>query len=111
VRVLLDECVPGPLRRDVRAGVVMSSAQLGWKGKGDGGLLSAMKLAGFDVLITVDKNLPQQQNIAASGVAVIVLRVRTNTRNDVLPLAPRINEILGTIKPGEVVTIDQEDLL
>jgi hypothetical protein len=37
-----------------------------------------MRTAGFTTLVTVDRNLTYQQNVAAAGIAVIVMHARTN---------------------------------
>ena len=103
--VLLDECLPKKLCRELPGFKVFIPAQMGWASKQNGELLAAMKSAGFNVLITVDQKLVKQQNISASGIGVIVLGTRTNTPKDVLPLASRIIEALNSIQPGEIVSI------
>ena len=41
----------------------------------NGQLLAAAESIGFEVLITVDRGIPYQQNVAARGIAVLVLCV------------------------------------
>jgi hypothetical protein len=57
---------------------------------------------GLTVFITVDRNLPYQQNIAASGVAVIVLEAAKNRLSDLRPLMPRVRSMLDALVPGHV---------
>ncbi len=45
----------------------------GWDKLVNGALLSAAEAAGFEVLITTDKNLSYQQNLATRKIAVVVL--------------------------------------
>ena len=40
---------------------------------GNGELLNVAEAAGFEVLVTTDKNLSYQQNLAAHKIAVVVL--------------------------------------
>ena len=70
MRVLLDECVPRPLRRELAGHDVLTIREMGWAGKTNGELLALMASAGFHVLLTVDQNLRHQQGLATSGVAV-----------------------------------------
>ena len=60
---------------------------------------------GFEVLLTVDQNLRYQQNLAASGVAVVVMAAPTNRLADLLPLIPSVEATLGKIHPGDVVEV------
>lgn len=59
----------------------------------------------FDVLLTVDRNLRHQQNLARSGVAIVVLVAASNRLADLKPLVPLAMSALSTIGPGDVVEI------
>ncbi len=56
----------------------------------------------FDALVTVDKRLPEQQNIKDRAVGVVVLRARSNRLSDLLPLVPGLRAALSTLAPGVV---------
>ena len=77
MRLLLDECVPARLRRFLPAHQVSTVVLEGWLGIKNGKLL-ALAAASFDAFITVDKNLPYQQNTAALPIAVLVLDALSN---------------------------------
>ena len=79
--------------------------QMGWSGKRNGELLSLMTANGFEVFVTVDQNITYQQNVAAAGIAVLVLVAVTNKLADLLPLVPKALSALTTIKPGEIVEL------
>jgi hypothetical protein len=59
----------------------------------------------FDVLVTVDKNLPKQQRIDNRPLAVVVLRAKTNRLADLLPHVPRLRAVLENARPGQVYEI------
>jgi hypothetical protein len=102
VRLLLDECVPRKFK-DALSGHDASTAQeLGWSGKRNGEVLRLMREHRFDVFITVDQNVGFQQNVAASGIAVVVLAARSNRLKDLLPLVAGVLKKLSQIKPGAV---------
>jgi hypothetical protein len=64
----------------------------------------------FDVLVTTDKNLPFQQNVARFRIGVVVLRARSARLRHLRELVPRLLMILGDVKAGEVHTISWRDL-
>lgn len=91
MRILLDECLPKRLKRELAGHDVQTVPEAGWAGKSNGELirLAARK---FDVFITIDRNLVAQQNLARVSFAVIVLMARSNRLDDV---KPRANDQLG----------------
>jgi hypothetical protein len=104
MRLLLDESVPRRLRRALPAHTVKTAVDMGWGGVKNGPLL-ALAAAEFDAFITVDRNLPYQQNIAALPIAVVVLSAQSNELQALLPLVPRLEEVLATLQPRTLVQI------
>lgn len=105
MRILLDECVPRPLRREFPLHDVQTIREIGWAGKKNGELLALMSDAGFEVLLTVDQNLRYQQNLAGSGVAVVVMVASSNRLAELLPLVSDVEAALFHIRAGDVVEI------
>ena len=68
VRVLLDECVPARLRQSLPSTLSPPFPRMGWAGVKNGRLL-ALAEAEFDVLLTVDRNLSSQQQLAKFQLA------------------------------------------
>ena len=73
MRVLFDNNVPAPLRRHLEGHEVRTARQMGWQELENGDLLTAAETAGFDVLLTGDKNLSYQQNLEGRTIALVVL--------------------------------------
>jgi hypothetical protein len=105
MQILLDECVPKRLRRELPGHHVRTVPEMGWAGKKNGELLSLMVPAGSEVFLTVDQNLAHQQNLRAAGVTVVVLVAASNRIADLVPLMPKVLAALATIKPGDLVEI------
>jgi hypothetical protein len=105
MRVLLDECVPRPLKRELAEHTVHTAGEMGWAGTENGALLALIREAGFEAFVTVDQNLAYQQNLRALGMRVLVLVARTNKLRDLLPLMPSLRESLGRAQPGELIRI------
>ena len=105
MRLLLDECVPRPLLGDLAGHDAHHVVDMGWSSKRNGELLKLMLSDRFDALLTVDQNLPFQQNLRASGIGVVVVVARTNRMKELQPLVPKILAALSTVKPGELITV------
>ena len=78
MRLLLDECVPARLA------------------------------ARFDAFITVDKNLPYQQNTSTLPLSVFVLDALSNELPYLLPLVPELEAALSRHKQGSYVLLRTE---
>lgn len=105
MRVLLDECAPRPLKRQLAEYDIKTVVEMGWSGKKNGELLQLMSQEGFTILLTTDQNLRYQQNLQQAGVAVVVLVAQSNKLADLLPLLPDARKVLNTIVPGAVVEV------
>src|SRR5215210_6379589 len=101
MKVLIDECLPKKLKRDVEADFVQTVPEAGWASKKNGELLRLAE-ARFDVLLTNDQNMEHQQNLKNFNLAFIILVAPTNDIADLQPLMPAVNEVLKTIKAGEI---------
>jgi hypothetical protein len=71
--VLFDQGTPVPIRPFLKEHTVQTTAQRGWDKLTNGELLKAAEDAGFDVLVTPDKNIRYQQNLTNSKIALVVL--------------------------------------
>jgi hypothetical protein len=70
------------------------------KGLANGRLLAAAEQAGFEVLITVDQNMPYQQSILGREISVVVLQARTTNLDDLLTLVSDVLVALEVLKAG-----------
>jgi hypothetical protein len=105
VRVLLDEDIDVEFRNHLGEEVLAETVQFrGWKGFKNGALLRAAE-ADYDALITMDDNLPNQQNLASFALAIIILRARSKQLEHLLELVHSLLAALGDLKPGTVVRI------
>jgi hypothetical protein len=104
VRVLLDECLPRRLKRELVGHDARTAPEMGWASKRNGELL-ALAVGQFDVFLTADRNLSYQQDVSASDIAVIVLVARSNSIDDLRPLTSRVLEVIATAKRGVVTVV------
>jgi hypothetical protein len=105
MRLLLDECVPKPLLLELTGYDAHHVVDMGWSSKRNGDLLKLMLAERFEALFTVDQNLAFQQNVLASGIAVVVAVARTNRVKELRPLMPQVRDALRVAKAGEVIRV------
>jgi len=105
VQVILDECVPRPLKRHVAGHEVTTVQERAWAGLKNGPLLRLMREARVEAFVTTDRNLEYQQNVATAGFAVVVLVALTNTLEDLLPLVPVLLVALEHPRLGQVTHV------
>jgi len=104
MKVLLDENLPRKLAGHLVGHECGTVVACGWSGKKNGDLLALADLQ-FDVLLTLDKNLPYQQNLDTKRIAVLIVRARSNRIQELIPVVPECLAALVSIQPGQVVRI------
>jgi len=104
MKVLLDECLPKKLKRELPGYTVITVPEQGWAGQKNGALLQLAQTE-FDVFLTIDGNLTHQQNLRQIDVAIVVLTGRDNQIETLRPLMPKVLAVLETIQSGQIVQI------
>ena len=102
MKVLLDECTPRVVKKRLPMHDISTVQEMGWAGIKNGELLTLAE-AQFEVIITTDKNLRYQQNLAGRALAVLVLP--SNQVPVVERVLPAIESALQTIKAGDYIEI------
>ena len=73
MRILFDQGTPVPLRKFLNTHQVETVFERGWSTMKNGDLLTRGEEEGFDVFVTTDKNLCNQQNLSGRIIAIVVL--------------------------------------
>jgi len=73
VLILFDHNIPRGLANALRSHTVVEARARGWHRYKNGELLKAAEEAAFDVLVTSDKSIRYQQNLAGRRIALVVL--------------------------------------
>ena len=73
MRILFDHGTPAPLIPLLEGHIVTKAKDAGWDKLVNGELLKAAEEAGFEVLLTTDKNIAAQQNLKSRTIAIVVL--------------------------------------
>jgi len=104
VRILLDENLPVDLAAELTGHKVSTVTALGWKGLKNSELLRRAQ-GQFDVLLSMDRNLEFQQNIAKYELAILLLQAPSNRMVHLRPLVTGIQAALMSIRAGELRTV------
>lgn len=105
MRILLDECVDERLRHLFHEHDCQTARFAGFSGLKNGALLLAAEAAGFDVIVTVDQDIPKQQSLAHRQISLLILCGRTNRLSDLKPLVPAALATLASMSRGQVISI------
>ena len=102
--VLFDHSTPAPLAPYLTGHTVMEARDRGWDRLSNGDLLTEAERAGFDVLLTADKNIRYQQNLRGRKIALVVL---STPRWPVVRLQiGKIVEVVNAATPGSYVEVE-----
>jgi len=77
----------------------------GLAGTPNGEWLALAERAGWQVLLTMDRAMPYQQNLSGRAVSIIVIRSKSNRLQDLLPVVPAILTALKSLKKGRLVRV------
>ena len=71
--ILFDNGTPRGLARFLAGHTVEEARARGWEELSNGELIDVAEAAGFEVMVTTDKNIRYQQKLSARSIALIVL--------------------------------------
>jgi len=102
--VLFDHGTPRGLSRSLEGHIVKRAQELGWDRLTNGELLTQAEKAGFEVLVTPDKNIRYQQNLASRKIAIVVIG---NPRWPILRLhAEVVVSAVNAAAPGSYTEVE-----
>lgn len=104
MRILFDQGTPVPARHYLNHHAVSISAELGWARLQNGDLLNTAEKAGFELLLTTDKNLRYQQNLKERTIAIVV--IGHSQWPALKPHMQRVVEAVDAAKPGSYAEVE-----
>lgn len=104
MRILLDHNVPERLRRLLTEHHVKTAYERGWSVLTNGELLRTTEAAGFGAMMTTDRGIRHQQNLAGRKLSLIVLS--TNDWSWIRRAKSVIVEAASAIRRGSLVEIE-----
>ena len=102
--ILFDNNTPRGLARFLTGHSVVEARTRGWDQLVNGELIAVAERAGFDVMVTADKNIRYQQNLEARKIALVVLE---NSQWPMVKLvAEKIVAAVNAARPGGYIEVD-----
>src|ERR1017187_6929866 len=103
--IIFDQATPVPIRPYRECDTVRTAAQQGWDKLRNGDSLTAAEEAGFDILLTTDKNICYQQNLAGRKIAIVVLGQQQWPR-----LRPHIQRVIAAVNAATLGSFAEVDI-
>jgi len=105
--ILFDQGTPLGIRESLHNHTVRTAHEQGWSTLLNGELLHVAEQAGFDVLLTTDKNLVYQQNLSERKIAIVVLgRGRWSL---IRPVLAQVVRAINEAKSGSYAVVEVPD--
>jgi len=108
MKILLDECVTKKLKRYLDDLDVRTVVEMGWSGYRNGKLLAAAVENGFDILLSIDKNMAFQQNMAKYEVAVVVFDTQRSKIDILVEFLPEFMARMKEFEKGKITFLAAE---
>ena len=103
MKILLDECVPWPIRRLLTGHTCSTAQRMGWGAVKNGDLLKLAEPS-FDLFLTSDQGIEYQQNLTNRRIAILSLS--TNNLRRILAAGPLLASTVNSMTPGEFRRLD-----
>jgi hypothetical protein len=104
MKILFDNGTPKPVARSLTGHEVTFARRIGWHEPGNGELIKKAEEAGYEVLLSTDKNIRYQQNLSGRRIALVILG------NSQWPLVrlhlDRIAAAVNAAVPGSYTVVD-----
>jgi hypothetical protein len=73
MKILFDNGTPNPIARSLIEHEVTFARKIGWHELENGELIRKAEKAGYQLLLSTDKNIRYQQNLSSRKIALVVL--------------------------------------
>ena len=104
MKILFDNGTPKPIAASLVGHEVSYARKMGWHELENGALIQQAEEAGYELLLSTDKNIRYQQNLTVRTIAIVVLG---NSQWPVVKLyLDRIAAAVNAAKPGSYIEVD-----
>jgi hypothetical protein len=73
MKILFDNGAPKPIARCLTGHEITYARRIGWHELENGELIQMAEEAGYEVLLSTDKNIRYQQNLSGRKIALVIL--------------------------------------
>jgi Domain of unknown function (DUF5615) len=104
-RVLFDENVPHRLRHDLPEFEIRTVQEEGWGALTNGELLRRAETT-FEVLVTADRRMRFQQNLASFSIGIVVVVAPRLGLRTIRPALEAIRAAIARVIRGEIIRVE-----
>ena len=106
MKIILDECVTKRLKPHLPQHEVATVTEKGWSGLKNGQLMTAASAEGFDILLTIDKNLQHQQNVGKYPLIVVILNSPSSKLEMLVTFLPSFEKQIPAFTKGNAYLVE-----
>jgi predicted nuclease of predicted toxin-antitoxin system len=100
MKILIDECRPDELKGPLTAmGYECQTVRRAGFGSKKNGELLTLAEGPWDVMVTSDRNIKYQQNMAGRRISILILCAKSNRMKDLLPLCQPARKLFAPSSP------------
>ncbi len=107
MKILLDECVTKKFLSFLQGFDVSTVNEQGWSGIKNGKLMGLCCDNGFDILLTIDKNLMHQQNLEKFNLTIVVLNSFTSKIEDLIQFIPSFKLSISSMEKHKAYLVEK----
>ena len=96
MKILFDHNLPRRLREHLPGHEIRTTREMKWEQLRNGALMAVAAGAGFEVLVTIDKQIEHQQNLAALVLTVVVVDGKSNALPALLPFTTFLRDLFAS---------------
>ena len=96
--------MPRQLRRDLPEFAIRTVQEEGWGSVKNGELLRRSSER-FDVLVTLDRRLPKQQNLPRFTIGVVVIEAADTRLPHLHSMLSRLRDAIANVGPGSLIIV------
>ena len=111
MKILLDHNLDRRLKNHLTNCKAETTQERNWADVLNGELLMLAENNGFDVLLTADSNIKNQQNLSNRNISILIVRAFNNRLATHIEMIEDIVSALASIRPGEIVDVVHKDML
>ncbi len=105
MKILLDECVTKKLKAFLSDYDCSTVNELQWNGTRNGKLMAKCVEHGFDLLITIDKNLSFQNNVSKFDLIILIMDSPSSKIEYLKKFIPQIKKSIPDYTKGNSYTV------
>lgn len=106
---MLDHNLDRRLKTYLTEHETVTTQEQGWADVANGELLSLAEQNGFEVLLTADANIKNQQNLTHRKISILILRAFNNRLTTHVEMIEVVEKALSKIQSGEIVEVNHMD--